>query len=198
MKDKDTIQAEHTNKLYIKNMVCNRCIMVVEDQLRKLHISPLSVELGEVVLAENLTDDLKTKIRDVLEPLGFELIDNKRIQLVELIKNAIIDLVHYSDTILQTNLSDYLTEKFHHEYSFLSKLFSEVTDTTIEKYYIAQKIERVKELLVYDELTLNEIADQLNYSSVSHLSTQFKSATGMTPSYYKKLKGHKRKPLDEV
>lgn len=187
-----------TNKLYIKNMVCNRCIMVVEEELKKLHISPLSVELGEVTLAENMTEELKESIRTVLEPLGFELIDDKRVRIVEQVKNLIIDLVHHKDNLLKTNLSDYLTSQIHHDYSFLSKLFSEVTDTTIEKYFIAQKIERVKELLVYDELSLKEIAELLNYSSVSHLSTQFKTVTGMTPTYYKSIKGHKRKTLDQV
>lgn len=186
------------NKLYIKNMVCNRCIMVVEEELKKLHISPLSVELGEVTLAENMTEELKESIRTVLEPLGFELIDDKRVRIVEQVKNLIIDLVHHKDNLLKTNLSDYLTSQIHHDYSFLSKLFSEVTDTTIEKYFIAQKIERVKELLVYDELSLKEIAELLNYSSVSHLSTQFKTVTGMTPTYYKSIKGHKRKTLDQV
>lgn len=172
--------------------------MVVEEELKKLHISPLSVELGEVTLAENMTEELKESIRTVLEPLGFELIDDKRVRIVEQIKNLIIDLVHHKDNLLKTNLSDYLTNQIHHDYSFLSKLFSEVTDTTIEKYFIAQKIERVKELLVYDELSLKEIAELLNYSSVSHLSTQFKTVTGMTPTYYKSIKGHKRKTLDQV
>lgn len=198
MKSKEDRNVLPENKLYIKNMVCNRCIMVVENELRKLAISPLSVELGVVTLGENATADLKEKVRHTLEPLGFELIDDRRARLVEQVKNLIIELVHYSDNQLKTNLSDFITDQTHHDYSALSKLFSEVTDTTIEKYYIAQKIERVKELLVYDELTLNEIADQLNYSSVSHLSTQFKSVTGMTPTYYKKIKNPNRKTLDEV
>ena len=177
------------NTLHIKNMVCNRCIMVVKSQL---------VELGIAVLPDTVTDEVYQSVKASLEPFGFELIDDKKSQTTERIKDAIIELVHYNDNDLKVNLSDYLAAKLHREYSALSKLFSEVTDTTIEKYLIAQKIERAKELLVYGELSLNEIADILNYSSVSYLSAQFKHVTGMTPSHFKKIKGNKRKPLDEI
>ena len=119
-------------------------------------------------------------------------------QLIEQVRHLVIDLVHHKNSALRTNLSDYLTEHLHHDYSALSKLFSEVTGTTIEKYFIAQKIERVKELLVYDELSLSQIADLLNYSSTAHLSAQFKSVTGMTPSRFKQEKKNLRKPLDAV
>lgn len=185
-------------RLYIKNMVCNRCIMVVRDQLNKMGIEPVSVELGEVILKEKLTDTSRQAIKEILHPLGFELIDDKRIQLIEQIKNAIIELVHYRNNELKVNLSEYITRKLNHDYSYLSKLFSEISNTTIEKYFIAQKIERVKELLVYDELSLNQIADMLNYSSTAHLSAQFKSVTGLTPSHFKQMKGNRRKPLDQL
>lgn len=184
--------------LYIKHMVCKRCLLVVRDQLTKLGIEPVSVELGDVLLPQPLDEASRQAVKVALEPLGFELIDDKRMQLVEQVKNAIIELVHYNDSELKTNLSDYLSQKLGQEYGSLSKLFSEVNNITIEKYFIAQKIERVKELLVYDELSLSQIADRLNYSSTAYLSAQFKSVTGLTPSHFKSIKGNKRKPLDEV
>lgn len=186
------------NALHIKNMVCNRCIMVVKNQLEQLGLQPVSVELGIAILPGNITDEVYHAVKVSLEPFGFELIDDKKSQIIEQIKDAIIELVHYNDNDLKVNLSDYLTTKLNRDYSSLSKLFSEVTNTTIEKYLIAQKIERAKELLVYGELSLNEIADKLNYSSAAYLSAQFKSITGLTPSHFKKIKENKRKPLDEV
>ena len=184
--------------LYVKNMVCNRCKMVVQAQLEKLGLNVLSVELGEAEIAEILSPAQKQTVNEALLPLGFEIIDDKKSRLIENIKNLIIELVHQKDSELSTNLSDFLSSRLHYEYSYLSKLFSEVQGVSIEKYFIAQKIERVKELLVYDELSLSEIAFQLHYSSVAHLSNQFKKVTGLTPSYFKNLKSHKRKPLDEV
>lgn len=186
------------NALHIKNMVCNRCIMVVKNQLEQLGLQPVSVELGIAILPGKITDEVYHAVKVSLEPFGFELIDDKKSQIIEQIKDAIIELVHYNDNDLKVNLSDYLTSKLNRDYSSLSKLFSEVTNTTIEKYLIAQKIERAKELLVYGELSLNEIADKLNYSSAAYLSAQFKSITGLTPSHFKKIKENKRKPLDEV
>ena len=186
------------NTLHIKNMVCKRCIMVVKEQLERLGLHPVSVELGIAVLPDKVTDETCLAVKAALEPLGFELMDDKKLQVVEQVKDAIIELVHYSDSSLKVNLSDYLAGKFNRDYSVLSKLFSEITHTTIEKYLIAQKIERAKELLVYGELSLNEIADKLNYSSAAYLSAQFKRITGLTPGYFKKLKEDKRKPLDEV
>lgn len=197
MNDRD-MKTESQTTLYIKNMVCNRCIMAVRSQLEDLGLQPVSVELGIVVLPDKLTEESYRAIKASLEPLGFELLDDKKSQLTEQIKDAIIQLVHYSDSNLKVNLSDYLVEKFHRDYGSMSKLFSETTQTTIEKYFIAQKIERAKELLVYGELSLNEIADQLNYSSAAYLSAQFKSVTGLTPSYFRKIKENKRKSLDEV
>lgn len=186
------------NSIHIKNMVCNRCIMVVKSQLEKLGLQPISVELGIAVLPEKVADEAYHRIKQSLEPFGFELIDDRKSQLTESIKGAIIELVHQIDNDLKVNLSDYLASKLGRDYNSLSKLFSEVTNTTIEKYLIAQKIERVKELLVYGELSLNEIADKLNYSSAAYLSSQFKSVTGLTPSHFKQVKENKRKPLDEV
>lgn len=186
------------NTLHIKNMVCNRCIMVVKSQLDGLGLQPVSVELGIAVLPDKVTDEVYRAVKESLEPFGFELIDDRKSQIIEQIKDTVIELVHYNDGDLRVNLSDYLASRLNRDYSSLSKLFSEVTNTTIEKYFIAQKIERAKELLVYGELSLNEIADKLNYSSAAYLSAQFKSVTGLTPSYFKKIKENKRKPLDEV
>lgn len=183
---------------YIKNMVCNRCIMAVEHVLAQLHLTSLHVELGKAVVQEEPSPEVLARLRAELETLGFELLDDRRMQLIEQVRTAVVELVHYRNNDLRVNLSDYLTERLHHEYSALSKLFSEVTGTTIEKYFIAQKIERVKELLVYDELSLGEIADLLNYSSTAHLSAQFKSVTGMTPSRFKQEKRNLRRPLDAV
>lgn len=184
--------------LYIKNMVCDRCIMVVRELLNQLGFTVQSVELGKAVVAEEPDAAQREKLRGELQALGFELLDDKRMQLVEQMRNAIIELVHYQQNQLKVNLSQFLSDKFHHDYSFLSKLFSEETGTTIEKYLIAQKIERVKELLMYGELSLSEIALTMNYSSVAHLSTQFKNVTGMTPSAFKQQKVQLRKPLDKV
>ena len=173
------------NALHIKNMVCNRCIMVVKNQLEQLGLQPVSVELGIAILPSKITDEVYHAVKVSLEPFGFELIDDKKSQIIEQIKDAIIELVHYNDNDLKVNLSDYLTTKLNRDYSSLSKLFSEVTNTTIEKYLIAQKIERAKELLVYGELSLNEIADKLNYSSAAYLSAQFKRINGSHWTKYK-------------
>lgn len=186
-------------KLYIKNMVCNRCIMVVKAELEKLGIPVSSIKLGEVELvSEKLEDALKEKLVHVLKGWGFTLIDDKREQLIEQVKNSIVELVHQENNSLKINLSAYLSDRIHYDYNYISNLFSDIEGTTIEKYFIEQKIEKVKELIVYDELTLNQIAFELNYSSVAHLSAQFKKVTGLTPSHFKKIKTEKRKPLDEL
>lgn len=184
--------------LHIKNMVCNRCKMVVRAELEKLGFEPISLELGEVTLDRDITNEEKAKIDTRLHELGFALIDDKKSTMIERIKTLIVELVHQQNSELKTNLSEYLSSRLHHDYHAMTNLFSEVEGTTIEKYFIAQKIERVKELLVYDELTLSEIAYQLNYSSVAHLSNQFKKVTGLTPSYFKQIREEKRKSLDEV
>lgn len=185
-------------KLTIKNMVCNRCIMAVENELSKAGLTAESIKLGEVILEEKPTDTQHNALENALQLLGFEIIGDKKKTLIEKIKNTIIELVHYQDSEMKTNLSDVLSEKLHHDYNYLSTLFSEVEGTTIEKYHIAQKIEKVKELLVYDELTLSEIAHRLNYSSVAYLSNQFKKITGLAPSHFKKIGQYKRKPLDQI
>jgi AraC-like DNA-binding protein len=179
-------------------MVCNRCIMVVKAELIKMGYNPVQVELGEVTLSKELSEDERADVDAVLHEFGFSVIDDKRSRLIEKIKTLIIELVHQNNSQLQTNLSDYLSSRLEHDYSYITNLFSEVEGTTIEKYFIAQKIEKVKELLVYDELTLSEISYLLNYSSVSHLSTQFKKVTGLTPSHFKNIRMQKRTPLDEV
>ena len=172
--------------------------MAVRQILDRLEIPYLSVELGEVWLKQPLKDQQKITLQRELESIGFELLEDQRQQLVEQIKRSIIELVHQENNELKVNLSDFLVEQCHHDYSFLSKLFPEVCGITIEKYFIHQKIERVKELLVYDELSLGEIAALLNYSSVAHLSAQFKKVTGLTPSHFRTIGAGRRRPLDEV
>ncbi|TPD65712.1 helix-turn-helix domain-containing protein [Flavobacterium microcysteis] len=184
--------------LFIKNMVCNRCIMVVQNELDKLGLDVKSIKLGEVVVGKELTAEEKKKLEEAFTPLGFEVIDDKKSRIIEKIKNTIIELVHHQDNGAKTNLSEVLSSKLNHDYNYLSNLFSEVEGTTIEKYFIAQKIEKVKELLVYDELSLSEIAFRMNYSSVAYLSNQFKKVTGLTPSHFKQIREDKRKPLDKV
>ncbi len=186
-------------KLYIKNMVCSRCIMVVKTELEKLGLQPLDVQLGEVELAQgaNITSSLD-QIEAALHKFGFELLTDKKKQLTEQIKTAIIELVHYPAEALKINLSDYLSGRLHLEYAHLSTVFSDTEHNTIEKFFIQQKIEKVKELLTYGEQSLSEIAYLLNYSSVAHLSTQFKKVCGVTPSVYKAGEFSGRKPLDEV
>lgn len=194
----NTPEKVEENRIHIKNMVCPRCIMAVRQILDKLEIPYLSVELGEAWLKQPLKDQQKAALRSELESIGFELLEDQRQQLVEQIKRSIIELVHQENNELKINLSDFLAEQCHHDYSFLSKLFSEVCGITIEKYFIHQKIERVKELLAYNELSLSEIALLLNYSSTAHLSAQFKSVTGMTPTQFKQQESGMRKPLDQI
>ena len=185
-------------KLHIKNMVCNRCKTVVKAELEKLGFNPVSVKLGAIVLAENISQNDKLDIAERLDHFGFELLEDKKTQLSEQIKTSIINLVHYAKEPLKVNLSSYLSEELQMDYPQLSNAFSETENQTIEKYFIAQKIEKAKEMLTYGELTLSEIAYQLNYSSVAHLSAQFKKVTGTTPSTYKNLTSDRRKTLDEV
>ncbi len=185
--------------LHIKNMVCNRCIKVVRDEFAKLNLEIEEIELGKVIVSSNLNDVQISEIRNVLNENGFELIDDKKSKLIDRIKTLIIEKIHHSNEVLESiNSSDYISREVGYDYSYLSNLFSSVEGITIEKYIINQKIEKAKELLVYNELTLNEISYQLGYSSVQHLSNQFKKITGLTPSHFKKLKDSKRKPLDKV
>ena len=179
-------------------MVCSRCKMVVKDELIKFGLHPTTVELGEVEITEELDTERKKTLDHVFHSFGFELIDDKKSQLIANIKNTIIELVHYSADQLKTNFSSFISIKLHHDYNYLSNLFSEVEGTTIEKYFIAQKIEKVKELLKYGQLSLSEIADSLGYSSVAYLSNQFKKQTGLTPTFYKSLRQNNRKNLEDL
>ena len=179
-------------------MVCDRCKWVVKTEIEKLGFKANVIDLGEVELENNIDSNEKQQIKEALENFGFELIDDKKSRTIEKIKTLIIDLVHQKNNQINTNLSEYLSTQLSQDYSSLSNLFSEVEDVTIEKYFISQKIEKVKELLVYDELTLSEIAFQLNYSSVAYLSNQFKKVTGFSPSHYKLLKDKKRKRIEEL
>jgi AraC-like DNA-binding protein len=185
-------------KLYIKNMVCGRCEIAVKAELEKMELPVNSVTLGEVVLSRELTEDEKQQISNVLKDLGFELLEDEISKTTEQIKNLIIDLVHYRNEKIKINLSTYLSGNLHQDYSALSKLFSDNEGHTIEHYFISQKIEKAKELLVYDELNLSEIAIQLNYSNVAHLSNQFKKVTGFTPTQFKKRSENTRKRIDSL
>ncbi len=184
--------------LYIKNMVCNRCIMVVEEHMNKWELPVSHIALGEVTTPATISASLLDTIRGELEALGFGLIDDKRQRTAERIKTAIIALIYQKDLDQKINLSAWLEEEIHQDYAQLSAWFSESESTTIEKFFIAQKIERVKELLRYEELTLSQIADQMHYSSVAYLSNQFKKVTGLSPSQYKQSTDNSRLPLDAV
>lgn len=185
--------------LYIKNMVCDRCTMVIRQQLEHLNFTVTDAVLGQVTIAETPTEQQLSQIRSALKLTGFELIDEKRNQLVERIKNVIIELVHHTDPEeININYSQLISSKLNRDYTYLSSLFSEMEDVTIEKYIIQQKIEKVKELMEYGDLNLNEIAYKLGYSSSAHLSAQFKKTTGITPTQYRSEKPFKRSPLDKL
>jgi AraC-like DNA-binding protein len=179
-------------------MVCIRCKMVVKEQLVKLGLHHTALELGEVDVVEDITPEQREMIQTGLLQSGLELMDDKKSVLIQRIKNIIIELVHYSEEPLTINFSEFLSHKLNHDYTYLANLFSEVQGTTIEKFLITHKIERVKELLVYDELNLTEIAYRMHYSSVSHLSTQFKKVTGLTPTHFKELRNKRRNMLDDL
>ena len=185
-------------KLFIKNMVCIRCKMVVKDELTKLGLRYITVDLGEADIMGDISALQLQQFKKALLKSGLELIDDKKSQLIQKIKNVIIELAHYSEEPLSVNFSDYLSQKLQYDYTYLANLFSEVQGTTIEHFMIAHKIERVKELLVYDELNLTEIAYRLHYSSVAHLSAQFKQVTGLTPTYFKQIKDKRRSLLEDV
>jgi len=179
-------------------MVSIRCKMMVKAEMKKLGLEPLVINLGEVEIAGSLTDGKRQQLKAGLLKSGLELMDDKKAMLIEKIKNVIVEMVHYNEEFPKINFSNYLAEKLNHDYTYLANLFSEVEGTTIEHHIIAHKIEKVKELLVYDELTLTEISYKMNYSSVSHLSNQFRKVTGLTPSHFKKLKKKRRQALEDV
>jgi len=189
-----------TMKILIKNMVCDRCKLVIQNVLDELNLKPQAVYLGEVDFGDEIIEAAQLEqFQNKITPFGFELINDKKSRLIENIKKHVIALVQQSEVREKENLSKYLSRHLFHDYTHLSNLFSTVEGVTIEQYFINQKIEKARELLVYDELSLTAIADRLSYSSVAHLSRQFKKVTGMTPSQFKQLRGSKqRQSLDKV
>lgn len=185
--------------LYIKNMVCNRCIKVVREELEGLGLEILQIKLGEVTVSGSRDSINIVTLKEKLEENGFELLDDKKARAIEKVKNVVVELIHQGDEeSIHTNFSSLISERVGLDYNYLSSLFSSMEGITIERYIILQRIERVKELLVYNELTLSEIAWKTGYSSVQHLSNQFKKVTGLTPSYFKQIKSEKRRGIDEV
>jgi len=179
-------------------MVSNRCKMAVKEELKKLGLHYIVVDLGEVEIMEDITMEQKEKFTLGLLNSGLELIDDKRSVLIGKVKNVIIEMIHHSDELIKINFSIFLSDKLHHDYTYLANLFSEVQGITIEHFIINHKIERIKELIIYDELNITEIAHKMNYSSVSHLSNQFKKVTGLSPSHFKKLKIKRLTPIEDI
>jgi AraC-like DNA-binding protein len=179
-------------------MVSNRCKMAVKEELKKLGLHFIIVDLGEVEIMENIDSERRARLKAALLDAGFELMDDKKAVLIEQIKNVIIEMVHHTDETIKTNFSDFLSQKLNYDYTYMANLFSEVQGTTIEQFIISHKIERIKELIIYDELNITEIAWKMNYSSVAHLSNQFKKVTGLSPSHFKRLKNKRRNPIEEV
>lgn len=179
-------------------MVSNRCKMAVKDELRNLGLHFIVVDLGEVEIMENISMEQREILKANLLNSGLELMDDKRAMLIEKIKTVIIEMVHHSNEIIKVNFSDYLSEKMNHDYTYLSNLFSEVQGTTIEQFIISHKTERIKELIIYGELNITEIAWKMGYSSVAHLSSQFKKVTGLSPSHFKQMKDKRRSPIEEI
>lgn len=179
-------------------MVSNRCKLAVKDALKQLGLHFIVVDLGEVEIMETISPAQRMHIRTALMNSGLELMDDKRAVLIEKIKNAIVEMVHHTDETIKVNFSDFLSEKLDHDYTYMANLFSEVQGTTIEQFMIAHKIERIKELITYGELNITEIAWKMKYSSVAHLSNQFKKMTGLSPSHFRKLKDKRRMPLEEI
>lgn len=185
-------------KLYIKYMVSNRCKMVVKEELRQLGLHFIVVDLGEVEIMEELNPEQLEQVRTALRNSGLELMDDRKAVLIEKIKHVITEMIHYTEESPKMNYSDLISEKLGYDYTYLSNLFSEVKGITIQQFIILHKIERVKELLIYEELNLTEISYRLHYSSVAHLSNQFKKVTGLSPTHFKQLKERKRSPIEEL
>lgn len=184
--------------LYVKYMVSLRCKMVVQQELEKIGLHCLKVDLGTIEIKENISNSLKKELQKNLKRYGLELLDDKRNIVIEKIKAVIIEMIHYSKDMPKVNYSDYISEKLGYDYTYLANTFSEVKGITIQQYIINHKIERVKELLLYEDLNLTEISYQLHYSSVAHLSNQFKKVTGLAPTYFKTLKNKKLKNLEDI
>lgn len=185
-------------KLYVKYMVSTRCKMVVKEVLKKMGLHFIIVDLGEIEIMETISVETRLELKEALLVSGLELMDDKKAVLIEKIKNVIIEMVHYTDELPKVNYSDYICEKLKHDYTYLSNIFSEVKGITIQQFIIIHKIERAKELLLYDEMNLTQISYILNYSSVGHLSNQFKKVTGLSPSHFKKLKDKRRSPIEDI
>lgn len=179
-------------------MVSTRCKMIVKEELKKLSLNYILVDLGVIDILENINIEQRMLLKAALLADGLDLMDDKKSMLIEKIKNVIVEMVHYADEIPKFNFSNFLSEKLNYDYTYLANLFSEVQGTTIEKYIISHKIERIKELIIYDELNITEIAFKLNYSSVAHLSSQFKKVTGLSPTHFKRLKDKRRSPIEEI
>lgn len=179
-------------------MVSNRCKMVVKEALKNLGLHFVMVDLGEVEIMESITAQQRDTLKDTLSNAGLELMDDKRSILIEKIKNTIIEIVHHSEEMMKVSFSVYLSEKLHHDYTYMANLFSEFQGTTIEQFIILHKVEKIKELLIYGELNITEIAYKMNYSSNAHLSSQFKKVTGLTPSHFKQLKEKRRRPIEDI
>lgn len=179
-------------------MVSIRCKLIVKEELKKLGLNYVHLNLGEVEIRENITVEQRKLLKVAILKSGLELMDDKKAMLIEKIKNVIIEMVHYCDDLPKTNFSDYLVSKIDYDYTYMANLFSETEGTTIEHFILLHKIERVKELIIYDELSLTEIAWKMHYSSVAHLSNQFKKITGLSPSFFKSLKIKKRSVLENL
>lgn len=185
-------------KLYIKYMVSLRCKMMVKEELKKLGLNYVIIDLGMAEILEDITKKQREQLSKNLLKSGLELLEDKRSILIEKIKNVIIEMIHYSDELPKVNYSDYISEKLGYDYTYLANTFSEVKGMTIQQFIIIHKIERVKELILYDELNLSEISYKLHYSSPAHLSNQFKKVTGLTPSFYKRMKQKRNKNLENM
>lgn len=179
-------------------MISLRCKMMVKEELKRMGLNYISVDLGIIEISEELSSKQRSELKKNLLTFGLELLDDKKNILIEKIKTVIIDMVHHSEEFIKINYSNYISQKLNYDYTYLSNIFSEVKGITIQQFIIAHKIEKVKELLLYEELNLTQISQQLNYSSVAHLSNQFKKVTGLTPTFYKKLKEKRLKNLEDV
>jgi len=185
-------------KLFVKYMVSTRCKMMVKEELKKLGLHFIILDLGEIDIMEDISDEQRKQLSIGLHDSGLELMDDKKAILIEKIINVIIEMIHYAEELPKVNYSDYISDKLKHDYTYLANIFSEVKGITIQQFIIMHKIEKVKELIIYDELNLTEIAFNMRYSSVAHLSNQFKKITGLTPSHFKQMKKKRITPLEEI
>ncbi len=185
-------------KLFIKYMVSLRCKLAVKEELKKMGLHFIVVDLGEVEIMENLSGLQIEELKAALLNSGLELMDDKRAILIEKIKNVITEMIHFTDELPEKKYSNYISEKLNHDYTYLSNIFSEVKGITIQQFIIIHKVERIKELIIYDELNITEIAWKMNYSSVAHMSNQFKKVTGLSPSHFKQLKDKRRSPIEDI